>query len=361
MRSFDYHRPASLADVSAALKAAPEARLLAGGMTLIPALKLRLATPSALVDLSAIAELRGIRGSAGAITVGAMTRHAELERSPQVREAIPALAELAGMIGDPQVRNRGTLGGSIANNDPSADYPAAVLGLGASIITNQRSIAADDFFTGIFETALRPGEIITAVSFPVRVLRVRKVSQPGIALCAGRRVRREDAERCARGCHRRGALRFPRYCDGDGARGEICADVAREHSHAARWAQLRHACRRPVSSPPHRCARAQSGGKDRERRVEALMTQAPMNRRAVQSSRELARLSASEADRRLMPPGCSRHRCHRGRDRGAGKDRRRLQRHGDPMFDSARARRARRPRRGAMAVRTQSSRVCRSP
>jgi len=167
MRSFDYHRPASLADVSAALKAAPEARLLAGGMTLIPALKLRLATPSALVDLGAIAELRGIRSSAGAITVGAMTRHAELERSPQVREAIPALAELAGMIGDPQVRNRGTLGGSIANNDPSADYPAAVLGLGASIITNQRSIAADEFFTGIFETALRPGEIITAVNFPV--------------------------------------------------------------------------------------------------------------------------------------------------------------------------------------------------
>jgi aerobic carbon-monoxide dehydrogenase medium subunit len=167
MRSFDYHRAASLADASAVLKAAPEARLLAGGMTLIPALKLRLATPSALIDLAAISELRGIRTSGGTITVGAMTRHAEIERSPQVREAIPALADLAGMIGDPQVRNRGTLGGSIANNDPAADYPAAVLALGASITTNQRTIAADIFFTGMFETALRSSEIITAVSFPV--------------------------------------------------------------------------------------------------------------------------------------------------------------------------------------------------
>jgi carbon-monoxide dehydrogenase medium subunit len=167
MRSFDYHRPANLSEVSAALKTAPEARLLAGGMTLIPALKLRLAAPSALIDLGAITELRGIRVSSTAITVGAMTRHAELERSAEVRNAIPALAELAGTIGDPQVRNRGTLGGSIANNDPSADYPAAVLALSATITTNQRSIPADMFFAGMFETALKSGEIITAVSFPV--------------------------------------------------------------------------------------------------------------------------------------------------------------------------------------------------
>jgi len=167
MRTFDYHRPASLTEVSAALKATPDARLLAGGMTLIPALKLRLATPQALVDLSAIADLRGLRVSGGVVTVGAMTRHAELERSAEVRAVIPALTDLAGSIGDPQVRNRGTIGGSIANNDPSADYPAAVLGLGATITTNQRSIPADDFFTGMFDTALKPGEIVTAVNFPV--------------------------------------------------------------------------------------------------------------------------------------------------------------------------------------------------
>jgi carbon-monoxide dehydrogenase medium subunit len=167
MRSFDYQRPASLAEVSAALAATPEARLLAGGMTLIPTLKMRLASPTALVDLGGLAELRGIRVGNGVVTVGAMTRHTDIERSAAVRGAIPALAELAAGIGDPQVRNRGTIGGSIANNDPSADYPAAVLGLAASVTTNKRTIPADDFFVSMFETALGAGEIITAVSFPV--------------------------------------------------------------------------------------------------------------------------------------------------------------------------------------------------
>jgi carbon-monoxide dehydrogenase medium subunit len=120
-----------------------------------------------LVDLGSISELRGIRVSAEAVTIGAMTSHAEIDRSTEIRRAIPALADLAGGIGDPQVRNRGTLGGSIANNDPSADYPAAVLGLGATVITSTRKIPADAFFTGMFETALKAGEIITAVSFPV--------------------------------------------------------------------------------------------------------------------------------------------------------------------------------------------------
>jgi carbon-monoxide dehydrogenase medium subunit len=167
MRTFEYQRPTSVAEVAAALKASPDARPLAGGMTLIPALKLRLATPELLVDMSGLADLRGVSVSAGTITVGAMTRHVDVERSGAVREALPALAELAGGIGDPQVRNRGTIGGSLANNDPSADYPAAVLGLGATVVTNERSIPADAFFTGMFSTALEPGEIITSVSFPV--------------------------------------------------------------------------------------------------------------------------------------------------------------------------------------------------
>jgi carbon-monoxide dehydrogenase medium subunit len=130
-------------------------------------MKLRLATPATLVDLSALSELRGIRVASGVVTLGAMARHAEVAASPEVRAAIPALAALAGGIGDPQVRNRGTIGGSIANNDPNADYPAAVLGLGATVITNKRRIAADDFFTGMFSTALEDGEIITKVSFPI--------------------------------------------------------------------------------------------------------------------------------------------------------------------------------------------------
>jgi aerobic carbon-monoxide dehydrogenase medium subunit len=167
MRSFDYYRPKNLAEIGAALASSPEARPFAGGMTLIPALKLRLAAPSALVDLGGIAELRGIKVASGSVTVGAMTRHVEVERSAEIRSAIPALADLAGGIGDPQVRNRGTIGGSIANNDPAADYPAALLGLGATVATTKRSIPADSFFTGMFETALAAGEIITGVSFPV--------------------------------------------------------------------------------------------------------------------------------------------------------------------------------------------------
>jgi len=166
MRSFEYHRPRTLAEAGAVL-ASPQAKALAGGMTLIPALKLRLSSPSALVDLGGIAELRGIKVGSTAIALGAMVRHAEVERSPEIRALIPALAELAGGIGDPQVRNCGTLGGSIANNDPSADYPAALLALGATVTTAKRSIPAERFFTGMFETALAAGEIVTSVNFPI--------------------------------------------------------------------------------------------------------------------------------------------------------------------------------------------------
>jgi len=149
-----------------ALLAAEQARPLAGGMTLLPTMKLRLAAPGMLIDLSGLG-LSGIEVSATRLTIGAMTTHDAVARSAEVVQAIPALAGLAGKIGDPQVRNRGTIGGSLANNDPTADYPAAVLALGATIVTDKREIAADDFFKGLFETALSPGEIITAVRFPI--------------------------------------------------------------------------------------------------------------------------------------------------------------------------------------------------
>ncbi len=167
MYDFNYHRPGNVADAAAALSGADDGKFMAGGQTLIPTFKQRLASPSDVIDLGAIKELSGIEVSGGTITIGAMTRHAEVATSPEVLKSIPALAALAGDIGDPQVRNMGTIGGSIANNDPAADYPAAILGLNATVQTNKRSIAADDFFTGLFETALDDEEIITAVSFPV--------------------------------------------------------------------------------------------------------------------------------------------------------------------------------------------------
>lgn len=166
MQAFAYSNPSSVADAARAA-AASGAKLVAGGQSLLAAMKLGLAAPDALVDLGRVAELRGISVVGGAVTIGAMTTHAEVAASQDVQRAIPALAELAGMIGDRQVRNRGTIGGSLANNDPAACYPAAVLGLGATVVTDRRSIAADDFFKGLYETALAEGEIITAVRFPI--------------------------------------------------------------------------------------------------------------------------------------------------------------------------------------------------
>lgn len=167
MYAFDYHQPASVAAAAAALAAAADGKLVAGGMTLIPTMKQRLASPSDLIDLGGVDELRGIGEESGSLVIGAMTCHADVAASDIVRRSIPALARLAGGIGDPQVRNRGTIGGSVANNDPAADYPAAVLGLGATIRTNKREIAADDFFQGMFTTALEPDELITRIAFPV--------------------------------------------------------------------------------------------------------------------------------------------------------------------------------------------------
>jgi aerobic carbon-monoxide dehydrogenase medium subunit len=147
MYAFAYHRPSTVAEAVSLLQGATDGRFLAGGHTLIPTLKQRLASPSDLIDLGAISELRGIRQEGAALVIGATTPHAEVAASELVRSTIPALAHLAEHIGDAQVRNRGTIGGSIANNDPASDYPAAVLGLNATVRTNQREIAGDDFFT----------------------------------------------------------------------------------------------------------------------------------------------------------------------------------------------------------------------
>lgn len=166
MYEFNVQRPASVSDAVSALKGADDGQFLAGGMTLIPTLKQRLASPSDVIDLGGIGELKGISDEGAAVKIGAMSTHAEVAASDVVRSQIPALAHLASHIGDPQVRNRGTIGGSIANADPAADYPAAIVGLNATVHTNQRSIAADDFFTGMFETALADDEVVTAVSFP---------------------------------------------------------------------------------------------------------------------------------------------------------------------------------------------------
>jgi aerobic carbon-monoxide dehydrogenase medium subunit len=167
MKAFNYSRAKTLDDAKGQFKAAGEARYLSGGQTLIPVLKQRLASPTDVIDLASVPGLAGIKVTASAVEIGAMTRHSDVAASADVRSRIPALAELAVGIGDPHVRNRGTIGGSVANNDPAADYPAAVLGLGATVRTDRREIAADDFFQGLFSTALEEGEIITGFSFPV--------------------------------------------------------------------------------------------------------------------------------------------------------------------------------------------------
>lgn len=167
MHDFNYYRPGTLDEALALLREHDDATLLAGGMTLLPTLKFRLAQPGALVDLGAISELRGIRDHRQFIEIGAMTIHADIADSSLVRQKLPALASLVRCVGDPQVRNRGTIGGSVANNDPAADYPAAVLGLNAVVVTDRREIAADEFFSGMFETALEEGEILVALRFPV--------------------------------------------------------------------------------------------------------------------------------------------------------------------------------------------------
>jgi len=167
MTAMAYHRPRSVAEAAKLAAGDPDARVLAGGQSVLPSMKLGLLTPSAFIDLAGIADLQGIRTDGKNVVVGAMVTHASAAASRDVQTRIAALAHLAEGIGDPQVRNRGTIGGSLANSDPAADYPAAALGLGATIHTSKRTIAADDYFKGLFATALEPGELITAVSFPI--------------------------------------------------------------------------------------------------------------------------------------------------------------------------------------------------
>ncbi len=167
MYPFNYHKPETVADAVALFNDADDAMYLSGGMTLIPTMKQRLAAPTDLIDLSGIAEMTGIDVAADKVTVGAFTRHNDVATSGAIGETLPVLAQLAGLIGDNQVRNRGTIGGSLANSDPAADYPAAVIGLGATVHTQERAIAGDEFFQDLFETALQPGEIVTRIEFPV--------------------------------------------------------------------------------------------------------------------------------------------------------------------------------------------------
>jgi carbon-monoxide dehydrogenase medium subunit len=167
MYAFKYHRPTTVRQAANLLAKFPEAKVLAGGHSLIPVMKLRLASPSDIIDINTVEGLSGIEVKGRSVVIGAMARHFEVAGSQTLTDVLPALAGVPGSIGDPHVRHRGTIGGSVANNDPNADYPAACLGLGATIITNKRRIAADDFFTGMFSTALEPDEIITRISFPI--------------------------------------------------------------------------------------------------------------------------------------------------------------------------------------------------
>ena len=258
MYNFEFHRPTGLRQASNMLGKLEEAKILAGGQTLIPTMKLRLASPNNLIDLNAIAEeLSGIELRGRSIVIGAMTRHADVANSQVVKDNIPALAYLAGLIGDPAVRHRGTLGGSIANNDPNSDYPAACVGLGATIHTTKGKHEADAFFKGLFETVLAPDEIITKVSFP-------------LAKKAGYEKFRNQASRFAlvgvfvvqarfgnprRGDRRGLERRVPRAELRGGAEEALLAEVARWPDHPGRW----HECRHPRQRRIPRASRRRHG------------------------------------------------------------------------------------------------------
>ena len=167
MYQFNYHRPADLAEAVALFRDSDDPMYLSGGMTLLATMKQRLAAPTDLIDLSGIGEMAGIAVQGDVVRVGAFTTHNAVAEAVEIQRTLPVLSQLAGLIGDNQVRNRGTIGGSVANSDPSADYPAAVVGLGATVHTQERSISGDEFFQDLFETALRPGEIVTHIDFPV--------------------------------------------------------------------------------------------------------------------------------------------------------------------------------------------------
>ena len=256
MYAFDYSRPNQISGAVADL-AKDDAKALAGGMTLIPTMKQRLASPTALIDLGGLSELSGIRREGDAIVIGAMTRHVDVATSDAVNAAIPALAKLAGGIGDAAVRNRGTIGGSLANNDPAADYPAGALALAATIVTNQRQIAADDYFRGLFETALEAGELITAVSFPIpeKAAYIKFANPASRYALVGVFVAKtaEGVRVAVTGAGAEGVFRVGAF--ESALKQELLGDGARWAHGLGRRPHERHPRQRRLSRPPHRRAR----------------------------------------------------------------------------------------------------------
>ena len=253
MYNFTFHRPTGLRQAGNMLGKLEEAKILAGGQTLIPTMKLRLASPNNIVDLNAIeGELSGIELKGRSIVIGAMTRHVDVANSAVVKENLPALAYLAGLVGDPAVRHRGTLGGSVANNDPNADYPAACLGLGATIITTKGKHEADSFFKGMFETALAPDEIITKVSFPL----AKKAGYEKFRNQASRFAlvgvfaskRGSEIRVAVTGAGANGVFRVPIVRGG--AEEALRAEVARRADHPGDRHERRHPRQRRIPRPP---------------------------------------------------------------------------------------------------------------
>ncbi len=252
MYNFTYHRASGLRQAQNLMGKLEDPKLLAGGMTLLPTMKLRLASPANIVDLDRVEGLSNIELKGRSLVIGALARHADVAASATVQQAIPALAAVAHMIGDPAVRHRGTLGGSVANNDPNADYPAACLGLGATIITTKRKIVADEFFKGLFETALEPDEIITKVSFPLaKKAAYQKFRNPARGEAPLGDPRGGDGRRCVR--------RVPREVVRGGAQETLLPEIAGGTLRAGDRHGERHPRRRRVSRPPDRRARAPRG------------------------------------------------------------------------------------------------------
>ena len=250
MYQFDYQTPDSLEAALAALRGNDEAKILAGGMTLLPTMKLRLARPDVLIDINRIGSLAGITEKNRAIVIGAMTRHADVAASELVRDRIPALADLAEAIGDPQVRNRGTMGGSVANNDPTADYPAGLVGLGATVVTDRREIAADDFFTDMFETALEERRDHHRRALPdSRTRRLHEVSQSRLALRHCRRHGGAGPRRNPCRGHRGRALRVPGGGNGGCSQEGFHAGRHRVDRAGRRRIQRGHSRQRRVIAP----------------------------------------------------------------------------------------------------------------
>ena len=267
MYEFKYHRPTTVRQAANLLAKNPEAKLLAGGHSLIPVMKLRLAKPSDIVDIGRVEGLSGVELKGRSIVIGAMTTHVEVANSQVVKEALPVLAEVPGSIGDPAVRHRGTIGGSLANNDPNADYPAAVLGLGATIITNKRRIAADDFFKGMFETALEPDEIITKVQFPIaKKAAYEKFKHPasGFALVGVFVSKRgSDIRVAVTGAGSNGVFRVKSIRGG--AEEALLAEVDRGHDDSGRRHEHRHPRQRRIPRASGRRAGAPRAGEGVER------------------------------------------------------------------------------------------------